>query len=306
MPTIAGRTIEHWINNAAGTCKSREDVERFARSAVAIVTVGSVTLENNPGNPGNVYHRASAYALNSLGLPNRGNDYYTAQLSHMVELVHSNNKLLSLSIAGSSTEEYVQLAQLSMSSGIDLLEINLGCPNVWQNGTQKPIPSYHLELAERIIRGVCESVDESMAIGLKLSPLFPGMHELWANLINTCPKISFLVLCNTFPNTHARTKEGEQAITGSGLAGMGGPGLKPIALGMIVQLKPLLRDTVTLIGAGGIESGDDVFDYLDVGAEYIQSATNYFNGGESCDVYSTLLQDTLERAPYRTRSTDRV
>jgi dihydroorotate dehydrogenase (fumarate) len=74
---LAGITLEHPLMNAAGMCKTTPQVIRLARSAVAAVMVGSITMEPRAGNQGNVFWQdpAGRYSLNSLGLPNPGSAY---------------------------------------------------------------------------------------------------------------------------------------------------------------------------------------------------------------------------------------
>lgn len=80
--SIAGIKLDHPIMNAAGPeCKKLEDVESLARSSVAAVMVGSITLEERPGNPGNVYWQSpTGFSLNSLGLPCPNVEYYKHNL----------------------------------------------------------------------------------------------------------------------------------------------------------------------------------------------------------------------------------
>src|SRR5688500_17669015 len=155
--------------NAAGTCQTVDDVAKLARSAVAAVVVGSITAEPRTGNGGDVYWSSPAFSLNSLGLPNRGADHLRRELPRMLEHTRAAAKPLVVSIAGFTVEEYARLAEAAL--GADLVEVNLGCPNVWSDGEQKRIACFDPPQTERI----CEAVDAVLGpvgtpFGVKVSP----------------------------------------------------------------------------------------------------------------------------------------
>src|SRR3989344_4240020 len=146
-------TLEHPImNGACPRCKPLEEVVDLSRTPVAVVTVGSITVEPRPGNQGDVYCSARGqFSLNSLGLPNGGIPYYQDNLPHMTNVVRRTGKTLWVSIAGFTPEEYARLATLAVQGGADAIEINLGCPNVWQGGKQKRIACFDPRLVGEIL-----------------------------------------------------------------------------------------------------------------------------------------------------------
>lgn len=79
------------------------------------------------------------FSLNSLGLPNPGGRYYEKYLPEMAKVVHDVNKHLFVSVAGFTPDEYSVLAKIAEAGGADLIELNLGCPNVWAGGKQKRV-----------------------------------------------------------------------------------------------------------------------------------------------------------------------
>lgn len=289
-------TLEHPIMNAAGTCKLVEDVEKLAPSAVAAILVGSITVEDRAGNSGNTYQfdpRRGLYSLNSLGLPNPGKKYYHKCLPEMVAMAHKAGKPLILSGAGFTPAEYAELALLARDGGADLFEANLGCPNVWDGGKQKRIASFSPYLVAEILRTVSDAVGNDIPLAVKVSPFSdPYLLAEIAGVVLTSP-ILCVTAVNTFPNAFGFSERGERLITpAEGLAGLGGPALKPIGLGQVKQWRSLLPPHMHLIGAGGISNGKDVWEYLRVGATAVQVATMYLERGEA--VFSTLLQEFAE------------
>jgi len=105
---VAGIRLEHPLMNAAGTCKSLQDVKDLSRSASAAVMVGSITMEPRTGNTGDVYWAGPMFSLNSLSLPNRGAPFYKEVIPEMVACAHDKGKPLFVSVAGFSPEEYTR------------------------------------------------------------------------------------------------------------------------------------------------------------------------------------------------------
>lgn len=285
--------LEHPIMNAAGPrCKTLEEIEQLTHTPVAAVMVGSITVEHRPGNQGEVYWSdpTDGFSLNSLGLPNGGLPYYRRSqraLHDMIALSHANGKPFFVSIAGFTPDEYGLLAGEVCWSHADLMEINLGCPNVWEGGKQKRIASFDPGLVEKILQAVGKAVTgHHTRVAVKVSPYSdPVLLDEVASVIATpwpLMTISAVTVCNTFPNGFAYREDGKSAISpqfSNGLAGMAGQAFKTIALGQVIQWRNLLLPSIDVIGVGGINSGQDVVDYLRAGATAVQIATAFADQG---------------------------
>ncbi len=309
MATLCGIELEHPLMNAAGTCKSLDEVGTLARSAVAAVVVGSITEQARAGNGGNVYHTGDFFSLNALGLPNPGLEYYRERLPDMVAVTHSAGKPLIVSIAGFNAAEYARTAHAVALAGADLIELNLACPNVWDGGRQKRIACFDNDQT----RAVCGQVAHALAtvgdtipvdrrppaFGIKISPFSDpaGLAEL-AGLITVLSREPsgprFVCAVNTFPNALALTDANEPVIDVE-LAGLSGAALRPVALGQIRQLRRLLPETVELIGAGGVTDGRGIVDFLHAGAAAVQAATAYWNRQGDAGVFGDILADYADQ-----------
>jgi dihydroorotate dehydrogenase (fumarate) len=312
MTILCGIELEHPLMNAAGTCKSLDEVDTLARSAVSAVVVGSITRQARTGNSGNVYHTGSFFSLNALGLPNPGLAYYREQLPHMVSLAHGAGKPLIVSIAGFSAPEYAQLAYEVALTGIDLIELNLACPNVWDGGTQKRIPCFDNDQTAAICTQVGHALEAVVGttpgshlttrsnhlpppFGIKISPFSdPSALASLAGLVGTLSRgphgPRFVSAVNTFPNALALTGT-QRPVVDAELAGLGGPALRPVALGQVRQLRQLLPATVALIGVGGVTDGGDIVDFLHAGASAVQAATAFWNRHGDAGVFGDMLTD---------------
>jgi dihydroorotate dehydrogenase len=286
---LAGVPLEHPLFNAAGTAKTVDEVARLARSTVSAVTVGSITSAARDGNAGEVFTARDAYAINALGMPNRGAAFYHEALPEMAELTRAAAKPLIVSVAGFSPEEYGELTALSASSGADLVELNLGCPNVWDDGSQHRIASFDPDLVARSVAAAVSAAD-GVPVGAKLSPLSDPtlLAEVAAVLAES--GVRFVVSCNTFPNGLALRADGRSAIDVE-YGGVSGAAMKPIALGQVRQLRRLLPDTIDLVGAGGVRRGGDIDDFRAAGAVAVGAATLYWTSGEDPRCFGDLLAD---------------
>lgn len=290
---VAGIRLEHPLMNAAGTCKMLEDVRELSRSASAAIMVGSITMEPRTGNSGDVYWAGSMFSLNSLGLPNRGAPYYREAIPEMVSVAHGEGKPLFVSVAGFSPEEYANLAELAFRGGADLVELNLGCPNVWQSSTQKRIACFDRVLVSEVLRCVEEKVGADAKVSVKVSPFSdPFALAEVAQVICASKLAKAVTAVNTFPNAFSYNGTKPRITPGGGLAGFAGPAMKPIGLGQVRQLRGLLPECIQIIGVGGITHGQDIREYRESGAVATQVATAYLEQHEQ--VFSSLLGELLE------------
>lgn len=276
---------EGFVMNGAGPVKLAEHVHELAQiPEISAIVVGSITLLPRQGNEGNTFYMdpEGRFSLNSKGLPNPGLAYYEDHLTNMVEEAHVNGKLLIVSVAGFSPEEYALLADSVIRHGADGVELNLGCPNaLGENGQQKAIASFYPTLIRDIIASVEQTIGTSHWVSAKISPFSnPAQLSEIGLLLANSQLIKAVVTSNTFPNAFAFNEEGVKAIDPQdGLGGMAGPALMPIALGQVRQLRSLLPEGKLLIGVGGIATPQNANAFLSAGADGIQATTAYVESG---------------------------
>lgn len=292
---VAGIRLEHPIMNAAGTCRTMEDVRELCRTPVAAVMVGSITKEARPGNSGQTFWPGMQLSVNSLGVPNGGLSYYEGALPEMARIVHDHGIPLVVSVLGFVPREYADLTEFAYDSGADLVELNFGCPNIWQAGAQKQIPSFSTNMIAEILNVVEEKIGDMGKVAVKLSP-FMDENKLAnsAAMLARFPIVRVVTSCNTLPNVcrygddgmpliNAKDTEGYSIISG----GLSGPELKQTSLPQVRTLRHILHQGIQIIGVGGITSGQDIKDYLAAGATAVQIGTHVLNRGPG--VFSELL-----------------
>ncbi len=280
---IADINFGNAIMNAAYVhSKTLEDVEALAKSGSGAIVVGSILVKAREPNPGQGYwrHKEGFYSLNSYGLPNGGMPYFKENLPKMVEIAHAHDKPLIANVVGFTKEEFVELIKLAEESGADMVELNLGCPNVWHKGKQKRIISYHASLVKEVLDFIAKN-PPSIKIAVKISPLPPDILGEVAQVIIDSGIAQVVTATNSYPNAATTTGTNGPDKYDDTLAGLAGRALKPISLGIVQQLRAALPDSIQIIGAGGVSTVNDVNDYLKAGASAVQIATALVDDGLS-------------------------
>lgn len=281
--SLAGIRLQNCLMNGAYIhSKSLQDAEKLTRSASGAVLIGSISVKPRAKNPGPGYwlHKERFFSLNSFGLPNGGMPYFNKHLPHMIELAHSQGKPLIANVVGFAKEDYVQLVPFVEALGADMAELNFGCPNVWHDGKQERIISYHASLVRETLEAIAAQ-KPTIKISVKISPLPPDILKEVAAVLAASSIVHAVTACNSYPSTVVtRGAQGAHGPTEI-MPGLAGRAIKPISLGVVKQLRTLLPKRIDIIGAGGIYSANDVYDYLDAGAKAVQIASALTDEGVS-------------------------
>lgn len=285
------------FGNAAGTIKRLDEVAKACKSAMTDVTIGSITLEERAGNTGDVYyfHPTERWSLNSLGLPNMGLKNYLLVLPEMRRHIHASGKRMRVSIAGFSPKEYAQLAHECVASGADEIELNLGCPNVWGKDGQKPIASYHPELTAAILEEVYRALYPN-TVAAKISPVEDAsILASLANELARSPAVECAVVANTVPNQNRLREEGNKRALnfndGQHMGGLAGSAVLDTSSTIAGTVRDILHRN-SIIGVGGIFTGQDAMKYLRKGAVGFQCATGYIEYGSK--IFSDILEELAD------------
>lgn len=272
------------VCNAAGHCKDTKEVELLARSAASAIIVGSITLKQRDGNPGNTFD--GNLGLNSLGLPNPGIENIRKIGPHMVRIAHEAGKPIIMSAAGFAPEEFNTLVFEAFQVGFDGVELNFGCPNVADGGKRKPIFSYRKELLNESNKRVFSYGGGSVFggggfVSVKVSPMDPERLDEIAGVIERFD-IDALVTQNATPNCLDYRPDGKPVIDTpdkTGYAGGSGEQVFRQALGQVKQWRERLPKRIAVWGVGGVGTGEHVQKMLWAGASVVEIGTAYFVSG---------------------------
>lgn len=252
--------------NAAGTSKTIESAQAVLDTGSDSVVLGSFSVARREGNPGIVDYFGPSFSLNVRGIPSPPIDEWVAIVRLVADRAHAIGKRIGVSVAAFDPTEYGLLSDAAFASGADFVELNFGCPNMQEGGTFAPVMSYRPDTVEEILRSLPDG-----EMWAKVSPIFDD--ALFAALAATLrhQKITGVVAINTLPQCLALDDDGSPVLSfGSGVGGMAGPAIKPIAL---AQSARWVCEGFRTIGVGGITSGRDLGDFQKVGVEACQVNT---------------------------------
>ncbi len=263
---FAGVTFKNPVTTASGTFGSGMEYSEF----VELDKLGAVTTKGVAGVPwqGNPTPRVAethAGMLNAIGLQNPGIDTF---IERDLPFLREKKASIIVNVCGSSKEGYVEVVERLADEEVDLLEINISCPNVKAGGIafgQDP------KCAQDITKAV-KAVAKQPVI-MKLSPNVTDITEMaraveaggadGISLINTLTGMKIDVARKTFALAN-RT------------GGMSGPCVKPIAVRMVYQTAHAVK--IPVLGMGGIQNTEDALEFLMAGAKMIAVGTaNFFH-----------------------------
>jgi len=223
----------------------------------------TVTVKPRPGNPPPRIIETPAGMLNSIGLENRGADFFLSQtLPQMKEL----GPRVIVNIGGESIAEFVELAERFCAAGIDALEVNLSCPNVQEGRLYFSTEPRLAQEAMARVKAVA-----NVPVFAKLSPNITDITPI-AKAAEQGGADGFTAI-NTLIGM-AVDWRARKPILGKTIGGLSGPAIRPVALRMVHQISQVTD--LPIIGVGGIATADDVLQFLVAGASAVQIGTANF------------------------------
>lgn len=229
-----------------------------------INVLGGISLKGTTLAPrfGNATPRIAECAqgmLNAVGLQNPGVQQVIATELPKLKKVYSGVKIANIS--GFALEEYVQTAvAFDQHSDVDILEINISCPNVKHGGMAFGTTAEGAASVCRAVKQVCKK-----PVFMKLTPNVTNIVEIAV----ACEQAGAdgLVLINTLLGMVIDNKTGKPVVS-TKMAGFSGPAIKPVAVRMVYQVYEKVG--IPIIGVGGIANADDVIEMLSAGASAVQ------------------------------------
>ena len=263
--TLAGKKFKNPVTTASGTFGSGAEYEQFVDlAALGAVTTKGVANVPWEGNPTPRVAETYGGMLNAVGLQNPGIDLFCKR-----DIPHLKEKGASIivNVCGRSTSDYVEVVERLADEPVDLLEINVSCPNVKEGGIafgQNPDALYEITKAIK--------AKAKQPIVMKLSPNVTDITEMARaaeaggsdalSLINTLTGMKIDINRRTFALANK---------TG----GMSGPAVKPVAVRMVYQVANAVK--IPIIGMGGICTAEDAMEFILAGATAVSIGTANFS-----------------------------
>lgn len=262
--TLAGVELKNPVMTASGTFGSGAEYSEFYDlSALGAVVTKGVANVPWPGNPTPRIAETKSGMLNAIGLQNPGLDVF---VKRDIPFLKQFDTKIVVNVCGKTIEDYCEAVERLSHEPVDLLEINVSCPNVKEGGIafgQNP------KALESITREVKKYAGQPVI--MKLSPNVTDITEMARaaeaggadvlSLINTLTGMKIDIQRRTFALAN-RT------------GGLSGPAIKPVAVRMVWQTACAVK--LPIIGMGGIASAEDALEFLLAGASAVAVGTANF------------------------------
>ena len=285
---LAGVELKNPVMTASGTFGSGEEFSEFVDlNHLGAVTTKGVANVPWPGNPTPRVAETYGGMLNAIGLQNPGIDVFC---SRDIPFLKQYDTKIIVNVCGRSEEDYCEVVERLADEPVDMLEINISCPNVKEGGIafgQNP------KAAEQITKAVKKYAKQPVI--MKLSPNVTDITEMAraveaggadvVSLINTLTGMKIDINRQTFALANQ---------TG----GMSGPAVHPIAVRMVYQTAQAVK--IPIIGMGGIASAEDAIEMILAGASAVSVGTANFVQPDVTEEIVAGIRDYMERYHFET------
>ena len=261
---FAGISFKTPVVMASGTFGfGREYGDYFDLSELGGICVKGLTAAPREGNPPPRIAETPMGILNSVGLQNPGVDAF---IRDELPFLRTFDVRVIANISGNTVEEYADMAEKLTAAGVDLLEVNISCPNVKAGG---------------IAFGTDPRLAAEVTAAVKKAAGVPVMVKLSPNVTDICEialaceeaGADALSLINTLLGMRIDTRT-RRPILKNNTGGLSGPAVFPVGLRMVWQVAAAVR--VPVMGMGGIDSGDQALEMLMAGASLVSVGTAIF------------------------------
>ena len=262
--TLAGVELKNPVMTASGTFGScAENSEFYDLSALGAVVTKGVANVPWPGNPTPRIAETASGMLNAIGLQNPGIDVF---VQRDIPYLRKFDTKIVVNVCGKTVEDYCRVVERLAPEPVDLLEINVSCPNVKEGGIAFGQDPHALEEITKEVKKHAKQ-----PIIMKLSPNVTDIAEMARaaeaggadalSLINTLTGMKIDIYKKSFALAN-RT------------GGLSGPAIKPVAVRMVYQTAQAVK--LPVIGMGGICTAEDALEFILAGATAVSVGTANF------------------------------
>ncbi|MBQ3242388.1 MAG: dihydroorotate dehydrogenase [Oscillospiraceae bacterium] len=274
---LNGVEMKNPVIAASGTFGfGKEYDEFFDVSKLGGISSKGLTLEPRFGNQGERLVETPSGLINSIGLQNPGVDAF---IKEDLPFLMSKNTAVLANLGGSTIESYLEGVEKLNETDVDIIELNISCPNVKHGGMALGIKADIAYEAVKEVRKICKK-----PLMVKLSPNAENIIEM----AQRCEEAGAdsLSLVNTF-QAMAIDIYKKKPVFNNLFAGLSGPAIMPIALRMVYQVCGAVK--IPVVGLGGISSWQDAAAFLMAGATAVQVGTaNFVKPTVSLDIIDGL------------------
>jgi len=280
---LLGKTLKNPIITASGTFGfGREYNEFYDIGELGGVCTKGLTLNKKLGNKSPRIAETASGIINSVGLQNPG---VRAFIENDLNFLKDTGTCVIANIAGSTLDEYVEMAKIIDETDVDMVEVNISCPNVKEGGMAFGVDPKSVERVTSAIRK-----NTTKPIIMKLSPNVANIQDN-ARAVEVAGGDA-VSLINTVGGMAVNYKT-RRPILNNVFGGLSGECIKPIALKMVWQTYNAIK--LPIIGMGGISKFTDVLEFMLCGATAVEVGTaNFTDPMASYNIVKDLEKFVLE------------
>ena len=280
---IAGVEWNNPVTVASGTFGSGEEYSEFVDlNRLGAVTTKGVANVPWPGNPTPRVAETYGGMMNAVGLQNPGIELFCER--DIPFLKQYDTKII-VNVCGKSTEDYCEVVERLADEDVDMLEINISCPNVKEGGIAF---GQNAKAAEEITKAVKKYAKQPVI--MKLSPNVTDIAEM-AKAVEA-GGADAISLINTLTGMKIDINR-RKFVLANKTGGVSGPAIHPIAVRMVYQAFHAVK--VPIIGMGGIASAEDAIEMILAGASAISVGTaNFHNPSVTMEIVDG-IQDYMKQ-----------
>lgn len=281
---IAGVEFSNPLITASGTFGfGREYSEFYPLSALGGISCKGITLKKRDGNPPPRIAETPSGILNAVGLQNPGVDHF---IEKDLPWLKQQDTVVIANIAGNTEEDYCMMAEKLSDSDVDMIEMNISCPNVKSGGVQFGTSCESVGAITKAVRAHCKK-----PLIVKLSPNVTNIADI--ALSAEAQGADAISMINTLTGMRIDINT-RRPIIRNNTGGLSGPAVFPVAVRMVWQAASAVK--IPIIGMGGISTWQDAVEMLIAGASALQIGTVLFSDPYApikiCDGLSKFMDES--------------
>jgi dihydroorotate dehydrogenase (NAD+) catalytic subunit len=270
---LAGIAFKNPVTTASGTFGSGMEYSDYVDlSRLGAVTTKGVSSIPWPGNPTPRIAETYGGMLNAIGLQNPGAEVF---INRDIPFLRQYDTKIIVNVVGKTTEEYCDVVERLSDCDVDMLEINISCPNVKEGGIAfgqdpKCVEAITSELKKRAKQPIIMKLSPNVTDITEMARAAEAAGADALSLINTLTGMKIDIHRRAF-------------LLANKTGGLSGPAVKPVALRMVYQVAHAVK--LPIIGMGGIATAEDALEFIMAGASMIAVGTaNFINPTATTDI----------------------
>ena len=286
---LGGLELKNPIMTASGTYGYANEFDEFIDvSKLGAIVTKAISLYPRAGNKHIRITETEAGMINSIGLENVGIEKF---IETKIPELKQNNINYIMNVAGSTIDEYVQVAKKCENEKIKAIELNVSCPNVKSGCLEFGTDENSLYELVSSVRAVYSGF-----LIIKLTPNVTSIEKL--GIAAEKAGANAVSAINTLKGTSIKLelingKYKKTIVQG----GYSGKGIKPVAINAVSRLYKVIN--IPIIGIGGIETLDDVLEFFAAGAEAVQIGTSNFTHPDTAERLVEELDEYINKSEFK-------